>query len=190
MAEITLSSGSVCRPFRTPWGAFNTRSYFVSTGVSSAAIHVGRPVTLDYTEAGMTTNAGYVKASTADNTFYLVGIAASAASGSTATVGVTDVQVYEANPLAEFQANTKGGAVSSSLVGTPRTLHWDSTLNIAYVDITGSTAADFRVVVTQAPLTGYSQSDTGAPVAFRFISNRREQGSTINSSTPFLAFYR
>jgi hypothetical protein len=187
MAEISLSSGSVCKPFRTPWGAFNTRSYFVSTGVSSAAIHVGRPVTLDYTEAGATTNAGYIKASTADNTFYLVGIAASPASGSTAVVGVTDVQVYEANPMAEFQANTKGGAVTSSLVGTARTLHWDSSLNIAYVDITGSTAADFRVVVTQ--LLG-NQGDTGGPVAFRFISNRREQGSTINSSTPFLAFYR
>lgn len=190
MAEISLSSGSLCRPLRTPWGAFNTRTYFVSTGISSAAIHAGRPLTLDYTEAGATTNAGYVKASTGDNTFYLVGIAASAASGSTAAVGVTDVQVYEANPLAEFQAFTKGGAVSSSLVGSARTLHWDSTLNIAYVDVTGSTASDFRVVVTEAPLRGFSQSDTGAPVGFRFISNRREQGSTINSSTPFLAFYR
>ena len=189
MAEIALSSGSVCRPFRTPWGAFNTRSYFVSTGVSSAAIHVGRPLTLDFTEAGMTTNAGYVKASTADNYFYLVGISGGAVSGSTATVGVTDVQVYEANPLAEFQAFTKGGAVTSSLVGTPRTLHWDSTLNIAYVDVTGSTATDFRVVVTQL-MPGYSQSDTGAPVAFRFISDLRQQGSTVNSSTPYLAFYR
>lgn len=190
MAEITLSSGSVCRPLRTPWGAFNTRSFFVSTGVSSATIHVGRPVTLDFTEAGNTTNAGYIKASTSDNTFYLVGIAASGASGSTATVGVTDVQVYDANPMQEFQAFTKGGAVSGSLVGTPRTLHWDSTLNIAYVDVTGSTATDFRVIVTEAPLRGYSQSDTGAPVAFRFLTNRREQGSTINSSTPYVAFYR
>jgi len=131
-----------------------------------------------------------VKASTNDATFYLVGIAASGASGSTATVGVTDISVYDANPSQEFQAFTKGGAVSGSLVGTPRTLHWDSTLNIAYVDVTGSTAADFRVVVTEAPLRGYSQSDTGAPVAFRFITDKREQGSTVNSSTPFLAFYR
>lgn len=190
MAEITLSSGSLCRPLRTPWGAFNLRSFFVSTGVSSAAIHVGRPLTLDYTLADPTTNAGYVKASTGDNTFYCVGIAASPASGSTATVGVTDVQVYDANPCQEFQAFTKGGAVSSSLVGTPRTLHWDSTLNIAYVDVTGSTATDFRVIVTEAPLRGYSQSDTGAPVAFRFLTNLRQQGSTINSSTPYLAFYR
>lgn len=187
MAEISLSSGSVCRPLRTPWGAFHTKTYFVSTGVSSAAIHIGRPMTLDYTLADATTNAGYVKASTADNTFYLVGIAGSAASGSSATVGVTEVQVYEANPMQEFQANTKGGAVTSSLVGTARTLHWDSTLNIAYVDVTGSTAADNRVVVTQ--LLG-TQGDTGGPVAFRFISDRREQGSTINSSSPFLAFYR
>lgn len=189
MAEIALSSGNVCKPYRCPSGAFNTRTYFVSTGVSSATIHVGRPVTLDYTEAGATTNAGYVKASTGDNTFYLVGIAASGASGSTATVGVTDLQVYEAAPWNEFQANTKGGAVTSSLVGTTRTLHWDSTLNIAYVDITGSTAGDHRVVVTGL-MSGYTQSDTGAPVAFRFISNSFRQGSTVLSSTPYLAFFR
>ena len=34
------------------------------------------------------------------------------------------------------------------------------------------------------------QGDSGGAVAFRFIGNRREQGSTVNSSTPFLAFYR
>jgi hypothetical protein len=188
MAEISLSSGNVCAPYRTPWGAFHTRTYGVSTGVSSAAIAVGRPVTLDLVLADPTTNAGFVKASTADNTFYLAGIAGSPVSGSTATAG-GDIQVYEANPLQEFKAFTKGGAVTSSLVGTCRTLHWDSSLGIAYVDVTGSTAADFRVVVTQL-VPGYSQSDTGAPVVFRFISNSFRQGSTVLSSTPFLAFYR
>lgn len=186
MADITLSSGSIARPYRTPWGAFNTRTFGVSTGVSSATIHAGRPVTLDYTEAGNTTNAAFVKASTADNTFYLAGIAAEQASGSTAVAG-TPISVWECNPMAEFQAHTKGAALASSQVGLTKKLAWDSTLNIAFVDLTASTATDHRVVVTQLI---DAAGDTGGRVAFRFISDARSQGSTVNSSTPYLAFYR
>lgn len=187
MADFTLSSGNICRPYRTPWGAFNTRGMGVSTGVSSATIHLGRPVTLDYTEAGNTSNAGLVKASTGDNTFYLVGIAAEQVSGSTAVAG-TPIAVWEANPMAEFQAVTKFGTLQSSQVGLTKTLHWDSSLNIAYVDLSASTAADHRVVVTQLI---DQQGDSGGKVAFRFISNSlARQGSTIGSSTPYLAFYR
>ena len=186
MADFTLSSGSIARPFRSPWGAFPVRSFGVSTGVSSATIHAGRPVTMDYTEAGNTSNAHFVKASTADNTFYLAGIAAETISGSTAAAG-TACSVWECNPLVEFKAVTKGANLGSSHVGLTKTLHWDSTLNIAYVDLTASTAADNRVVVTQLV---DAQGDSGGYVAFRFIQDSRYQGSTINSSTPFLAFYR
>ncbi len=187
MTDFSLSSGSICRPWRSPWGAFPTREYAVSTGVSSAAIALGRAVTLDYTEAGNSTNAGYVKASTADNTFYLVGIAAGAVSGSTAVVGVTTLSVWEANPMVEFRAVTKGAVLSNSNVGLTKTLHRDSTLDILYVDLTASTAIDHRVVITQLI---DAQGDSGGYVAFRFISDLRNQGSTVNSSTPFLAFYR
>lgn len=186
MADFSLSSGNTIRPYRSPWGAFPTRTFGVSTGVSSATIHLGRPVTLDYTEAGNTSNAAFVKASSADNTFYLAGIAAEQASGSTAVAG-TAISVWECNPMVEFRAVTKGAALASSQVGLTKTLHWDSTLNIGYVDLTASTASDHRVVVTQLL---DAQGDTGGAVAFRFISDRRDQGSTINSSTPFLAFYR
>lgn len=187
MADFTLSSGSICVPFRSPWGAFPTREFKVSTGVSSAAIHEGRPVTLDYTEADNTSNASYVKASSADNTFYLAGIAAGTVSGSTATVGVTTISVHEANPMVEFKAVTKGATLQSSQVGLTKTLHWDSSLNIAYVDLTASTAGDHRVV-----LTGMvdAQGDSGGYVSFRFIGNSFRQGSTVTSSTPYLAFYR
>ena len=186
MADFTLSSGSVCRLHRTPWGATQTRSFGCSTGVSSATIHAGRPVTLDYTEAGNTSNAAFVKASTADNTFYLVGIAAETVSGSTAVAG-TALSVWEANPLVEFKAVTKAGTLQSSQVGLTKTLHWDSTLTIAYVDLSASTATDHRVVITQLI---DQQGDSGGYVAFRFISDARQQGSTVNSSTPYLAFYR
>lgn len=186
MADFTLSSGNTIKPFRSPFGHFPTRTFGVSTGVSSAAIHMGRPVTLDYTEAGNTSNAAFVKASTADNTFYLAGIAAEAASGSTAVAG-TAISVWEANPMVEFRAVTKGAVLASSQVGLTKKLCWDSTLNIGWIDLTASTAADHRVVITQLI---DAQGDSGGAVAFRFIGDRRDQGSTVNSSTPFLALYR
>lgn len=191
MTDFTLSSGSICRPFRSPWGAFPTRTFAVSSGVSSAAIVLGRPVTLDYTEAGNTSNAGYIKASTGDNTFYLAGIAAEGASGSSAVNGVTAISVWECNPQVEFRAVTKAGTIQSSHVGLTKTLHWDSTLAIAYVDLSASTAGDHRVVVTQMSVAnGILQGDSGAEVAFRFLTNSYRQGSTVLSSTPYLAFYR
>lgn len=188
MTDFTLSSGNICRPWRTPWGSFVTRGMQVSSGVSSAAILLGRPVTLDYTEAGNTSNASHVKASTADGTFYLVGIAAETQQGSTAVEG-TPIEVWEANPMQEFRAVTKGATLQSSQVGLTKTLHWDSTLGIAYVDLTASTAADHRVLVTGL-LPGYSQGDSGGEVSFRFLTNSYRQGSTVLSSTPYLAFYR
>lgn len=188
MADYVLSSGNICTPYRSPWGAFPTRSMQISSGVSSAAILPGRAVTLDYTEAGNTSNASHVKASTADNTFYLVGIAAQGVSGSSAVEG-GEISVWEANPMVEFTAVTKAGTLQSSQVGLTKTLHWDSTLGISYVDLSASTATDHRVVVTGIH-PSFAQGDSGGQVTFRFIGNRREQGSTVNSSTPFLAFYR
>lgn len=187
MTDFALSSGSYCRPHRSPWGAFPTRTFKLSTGVSSAAIQLGRVVTLDYTEAGNTSNASYVKASTGDNHFYAAGIAAEAAQGSTCVVGVSAISVWECNPQVEFKAVTKAGTLQSSQVGLTKTLHFDSTLNIAYVDLSASTAADHRVIVTDLL---DAQGDSGGYVAFKFLTNSYRQGSTISSSTPYLAFYR
>lgn len=190
MADITLSSGMTCEPYRSPWGAFPIRHFTVSSGVSSAAIYDGRQVTLDFAEADNTSNAMHVKASTTAagaGNFYVVGIAAALASGSTAVNGVTEIPVWEANPLVEFKAVTKGGTLQSSQVGLTKAFSFDSTLNIAYVDLGASTAADHRVVVTDLI---DAQGDSGGYVAFRFLTNRAAQGSTVVSSTPFLAFYR
>ncbi len=188
MADFTLSSGNTCMPFRSPWGSHNVREFAVSSGVSSAAIRVGRPVTLDYTEADNTSNAMHVKASTAvHGTFYLAGVATGSVSGSSATNGVTTVSVWEPNPMLEFKAVSKGGTLQSSQVGLTKTLAWDSSLAIAYVDLAASTAADHRVILTDLI---DAQGDSGGYVAFRFLTNSYRQGSTIVSSTPYLAFYR
>lgn len=187
MTDFTLSSGSICRPYRSPWGAFPTRTFGVSTGVSSAAIPLGRVLTLDYTEAGNSSVNMYVKGSTGDNHFYCVGISAEVVP-STALIS-QPIAVWEANPLVEFRAVTKGGTLQSSHVGLTKTLHRDSTLDIAYVDLSASTASDNRVLITGL-LPNYAQGDSGGEVSFRFLTNSYRQGSTVLSSTPYLAFYR
>lgn len=184
MADITLSSGSYCRPWRSPWGAFPTKSMLLSTGVSSAAILLGRAVTLDW--SGSTT-AGLVKASTADNTFFLVGIAAETKGTTSATRD--PILVWEANPLVEFRAQTKTAALASSHVGLRKTLHWDSTLGVSYVDLGASTASDYRVVVTGLI---DNEGDSGGSVSFKFMSRLEGNiGSSvaITSTSPILAFF-
>lgn len=192
MAQVTLSSGTQCRPYRTPWGAFHTNHYTpIST---SPAIIAGQPVTLDYT--ANSTNAGQIKGSSAAGFLLLVGIAgANSAAGSSATAS-NPIPVWEANPSQEFVAYSIGGVVVSSLVGLRKKLHWDSTLGISVVDVGASTAADWRVIITGVPgvngktgLVG-EHGDSGAQVTFRFISALAENtNSTVPSSTPLLAFF-
>ena len=185
MTDFTLSSGSICRPHRSPWGNFPTRGMTLSTGVSSAAIHVGRMVTLDWTGS---TTAGKIKASTADNFFFGVGIAAQAVSGSSAVTN-GELSIWEANPNVEFKAVTKGAVLASSHLGLHKTLHWDSTLTINYVDLGASTATDWRVVVTDLL---DAEGDSGGYVAFRFLSHLTDNiGSSValTSTSPVLAFY-
>lgn len=189
MTDFTLSSGNVCLPYRSPWGAFPTRMLGISTGISSQGIARGRVVTIDAVDVAPSTFSGYVKASTGDNAFYIAGISAETVP-STAVVG-TGIMVYEANPNVEFKAVTKGNVLSNSMVGRTATLHRDSTLDIAYVDLTGSTASDHRVIVTGLI---DQQGDSGGYVTFRFLTalagNVQGSSGFYNSTTPILAFYR
>lgn len=188
MTDFTLSSGSICVPYRSPWGSFPTRQFTISTGISSAAIVVGRMLTLDWSGS---TVAGRVLPSTINGGFFMgVGIAASAVSGSTALAGgQTTVDVWECNPLVEFKAVTKGATLQSSNLGLRKTLHYDSTLAIMYVDLTASTASDWRVIVTDLI---NAEGDSGGYVAFRFVSRVTENnGSSVaaTSTSAVLAFF-
>lgn len=195
MAEITLSSGSVCRPFRSPWGAFPIKHMIpIST---NARIDVGRLVHTNWT-AQTTSNAGQIVQSTADNAFMIVGFAASSLAAGSSGTSNNPIPVFEANPMVEFVANTKGAALGSSQIGLRRTLHWDSTLNITYVDLTASTAADWRVIVTgmngENGVTGLQGTvgDTGGQVTFRFFTDPKQNGGSsvaITSTTALLAFF-
>lgn len=180
--NFTLSSGSICRPYRSPWGAFPVRSMPISTGVSSLTIHVGQTVILD----ARTSTCGHrVYANSANNPIGIVGIASESPNkpGSTTTVD-TEIPVWEANPLVEFKAVTKGGTLVSSIVGSARTLEFDSTLNIHWVDLGASSAVDNRVIVTEL-IDGIG--DSGGYVAFKF--QQTDRSSTNNSSVAYLAFF-
>ena len=183
MAQYTPSSGDYCRPHRSPWGGFPTREMRVLS--TSTLIPLGAFVTLN--TAGSTA-VNTVIHSTIPNAFSIVGIAAEriAARTDSGVEGAT-ISVWEANPDVEFKAITKGGAVASSNVGLRKSLAYDSTLNLHYVDLTVSTATDWRVVVTQ---NIQAVGDSGGYVAFRFLNHGAEQwNSSIPSTSPLLAFH-
>lgn len=186
MADFTLSSHSICRPVRSPWGAFPTRTFPTASTLANA-IRLGQPVSL-LAPDDTSTNAGAVLGATLPLSFNLVGVAAQAcSSGASSAVSGPSISVWEANPAVEFKAVTKNGTIGSSLIGKRRSLLFDSTLNIAWIDVTASTATDWRVVVTGL-VDG--EGDSGGYVSFRFLTATGSQiNSTILSSSPLLAFY-
>lgn len=186
MADFVLGAGNYARPYRSPWGSFPTRSFPLSSGISSNAIQLGRIVALDAnTDANASQilpssqTAGVVMSTT------IVGIAAEAATGpgSTNSSG-TFVSVWECNPLVEFRFHTQNAVLASSQIGKLKAVVWDSTLNIHKVDLSNSTAVNVRVVVT-----GFIDNlgDSGGAVAARFLARCPSDGSTaINNN---LALY-
>jgi hypothetical protein len=187
LTDFTLSSGAILRPFRCPWGAEPTKSYALSSGISSNAIILGRIVGLD---VNTDSNAAQILPSSQTAgvvmSTAIVGVAAEAAvgPGSTNTRG-TLISVWEANPLVEFRAHTQGAVLASSQVGKTKALVWDSTLGIHKVDLSNSTLINVRAVVTQLI---DAEGDSGGAVAFRFLSQTPPAGdSTVSRSV--LAFY-
>ena len=196
MAQYTPSSGDYCRTHRSPWSNFPTRSMqALSSIVLSSVIPLGRMVSL---LGGATTSAGQIIPSAALGAAgtQIVGIAAFNAmnpANSSATANGFG-PVWEANPLSEFKAITKGAPNGSSCIGLRRSLQWDSTLNVQYIDLTTSTSTEWRVLVTENlfGLTGHVEGDSGTYMAFKFLPHLTENiGSSvaITSTTPILAFF-
>ena len=189
MAQYTPSSGDFCRPYRSPWGAFPTRSFTVAS--TNAKILIGTMVTLSTGAAvGGVAQLAVVPSTGAGglNATSIVGITAETAAAFTSSATLpTAISVWEANPQVEFKATTIGGAQASSVIGLRKALQWDSTLTIHRIDLTASTATDWRVVVTQ---NLGAEGDSGGYMAFRFLGHLAGQiGSTIESSLALLAFY-
>lgn len=189
MTDFSLSSGSIVKAHKCPWGAFPTKSVQLSTGASSGVIVRGRLMVI---EGDASTGHGLAKSANGPNAFYIAGFSEEAVPASlVSSNGVNSITISEANPFAEFSAVTKGANLSNSQVGQTHSLAWDSSLAIHYVDLTGSTATDHRVLVTGLL---DSQGDSGGRVTFRFLQSivGTIQGSSgsYNSTTPILAFYR
>lgn len=197
MADFALSSAMTMKPWRSPWGAFPVRNMPLSTGISSNIIYKGSVVSLDPNSSvyqhcivpSSQASSGGVIAST-----WVVGVAAA---GPATAEGKSDtnaqgtlIPVWEANPLVEFVANTKGASnannLASTLVGTYRELVWDSTLNCAFVWNGASCLATpmNRVVVTQLI---DNIGDSGGRVAFKFCA--KDPTSSLSTAN-LLAFFK
>lgn len=195
MAQYTPSSGDYCRPHRSPWGGFPVRSLApVSSIVASSVIPLGRQVSI---LGGASTAAGQLIPGAALGSANVLNVGIASANGAnpanSSAVANLPIPVWEANPHVEFRAISKGAPIGSSHLGLRRSLAWDSTLNVQYVDLTASTAADWRVVVTETleGLTGHAAGDSGCYVAFKFLSKLEGSiGSSvaITSTSPLLAF--
>lgn len=188
MTDFVLSPANYMRPWRSPWGAFPTRTCALSTGVSSQAITLGTVVSLD---ANSTVNQHQITASSqTSNTIVstaVVGVSAenTGARSSTTTQG-TLIPVWEANPQVEFRANTRAATLASTLVGTARDILWDSTLKIALINVGASCLG---TQIARVIVTGLIDNigDSGGAVSFRFCAT--DPLSSLSTGR-LLAFYR
>jgi len=182
MPDFTLNSGDFIRPWKSPWGAFPSRTMKLSTGISSNAIRAGEVVALDTDSTSFrdcikpvpqsSNSLNPVAAS-------IVGIANFNSTGmGNQTAQGTQVSVWDANPNVEFRARTRFGLLNSTIVGTHKELHRDSTLGIVVVNLaTSSLATPANCVLITGLLD--SPGDSGGAVTFKF-----------NQSSNFLAFSR
>lgn len=175
MTDFVLSSGSYMRPFRARGGAgIPIRQMPLSTGISSQVIRVGNVVGLDqnttngYSQITLSSVSSGTCVSTA-----VVGVAAEgpgavAGGPSSTNVAGTLIPVWEADPAVEFRANTIGGLLNSTLVGTVKEINRDTTLNIDLIQIGASrlTAAMNNVLITGLI---DQPGDSGGAVSFKFL---------------------
>jgi len=188
VTDYTLSSGNTIRPHRSPWGSFPVRGLKLSTGISSAVIRVGQIVALDTStayadciipattsSATISVTAGLIAGVAADTPGAVDGRPGLGSTNSANTV----ISVWDCNPNCEFKAWTRGGLITSTLVGSCRPVVRDTTLNIDLIALGASalnTPANFAIVTAIAD--PYVSGDSGGAVIFRF-----------NTSSGYLAYY-
>ena len=192
MTDFVLGTGNTIRPHRSPWGSFTVKGFPISTGISSNQIFIGSVVGFDQTstafEASITKigissgtvnpSAGQIVGIAAENPTANLSPNAGGALTSTTAGSMPVISVWEANPMVEFKAWTRGGLITSSVVGTVRDIVRDSTLNIDLIQMGASALA---TPAKCALVTGLidNSGDSGGAVTFRF-----------NLSSGFLALYR
>ena len=192
MAQWTNSSGSIMRPYRSPWGSPQVRTFQASTCATTAVIKAG-DIVVNNTVVTTGTfrivraladggNAANLLDSTITNGYLGVALADDASDGSTANLGADGVYAGTRQiPVAVFDgvteflgffktAVTAGSDVAaSSLIGLTRAIIYDSTLHVYFVDSTNSTAANVTCLITDIP-TNEIGSCGGSPVIFKLLS--------------------
>lgn len=176
MADWTASSNSCVRPYRSPFGSPHIKYFEASTSASTNRIVVGDLVQFD-TSVSSASHRVAKASSTGGNGGNLLGIngdkllgvamTADESDGSTLGLGPTrTIGVALFDGITEFLAYTRwAGPVTSTMIGTQRSIIHDSTLRIWQIDSTNSTAAVQTAIITDVPAQYIG--DTGAPVAFR-----------------------
>lgn len=172
--DLTNSSRTCPRPYRSLSGDYRVQSFEPSTCVSTAKIAYGDVVQFDVNTSS--NNFRIVKSSTMANvpnvlSSVFLGIAtdADASDGSTSGQGTKQkITVVLATPATEFLWPTKATVAqhASTLVNTRRAIAYDSTLGMFYCDVANSTAGDASLVVTEVIDPG---SSNGQVVA-KFLS--------------------
>jgi hypothetical protein len=175
MADVTHSSRSYIKAYRSRYGTPPTNSYPESTAASTAVIGFGQVVMYDATDGA---THRIVRCSTAAGAAPILAtniVGVSAGGGSTTEAGSSNsldsesrkLSVWEAAPDVEYLFPTKV-VIASTLVNTGLELSWDSTLGIHHVSA-NSTAGDLLVRVTGV-IPG-TVGDTGGYLIGRFFSS-------------------
>src|SRR5688572_1117832 len=173
MADVSHSSRSGIRVYRSRYGSPPTTTYDESTSVSTSVIAGGQVVMFDATDGA---THRIVRCSTASGATpilatNIVGVSAggTGSDGSSGTVGseARKVSVWQAAPDVEFLFPTKM-VIASTVVNTGLELSWDSTLGIHHVSA-NSTVGDHLVRITGV-IPG-TVGDTGGYLIGRFFSS-------------------
>lgn len=173
MADVTHSSRSYVKAYRSRYGSAPTNSYDESTAASTAVVGFGQVVMFDATNGA---THRIVRCSTANGAApilasNIVGVAAQGSTSDGSTSGLDSegrkLSVWEAAPDVEFLFPTKV-VIASTLVNTGLELSWDSTLGIHHLSA-NSSAGDLTVRVTGV-IPG-TVGDTGGYLLGRFYSS-------------------
>jgi hypothetical protein len=181
MAEITLSSNSIVKPYRSHKGSPIIRHFQGSTFAAGSSIVLGDVVSSDTTAASNYFRAVKMTAHVPSTAIFGVAAANDKQDGSTGLSGlgspsISKIPVWVADADTEFIGFTKdqgSSACQSTLIGTARCIARDSTLGIWYVDTSNSTAGDVRILITDVPSPG----DTNGAVVFKFLSTALALGN-------------
>lgn len=167
MADITLSSRTIIRPYRCATGSPKTFTYQLSTCPATGVIKVGNVVQGDTNVASndfrLRRSAG--APNILSTVFYGIAAASDDSDGSTTSLGTKTLTIWRADADTEFLFPTKSVTASTD-TNKLGGLDWDSTLGIAYAVPSNSTAGDARIRITEVINPG----DTNGYVAGVFLS--------------------